>query len=70
MLRFPRLHIAESTVNRIMNAKRGIDARSVSQQMIGIAANASQQGAALDNAIQSGPEPTDIPAGANVDILV
>jgi len=63
-IRFPRLHIAESVVNRILNAADELETRAEARQAAPFAhvppvPDPSMQGAALDAALAT--PPADMP---------
>lgn len=71
MIHFPRLHIAQSTVNRILNVANGMQrdqARQVPPAIPPAVPDATAQGAALDQALQTPPAVTAPPEGAEGDM--
>lgn len=68
-MRFPRMHIAESTINRILNVAAGVEAARARATLPPALPDTAAQGAALDNAMSAPPPPVDLPPGGE-DALV
>ena len=61
-MRFPRVHIAESVINRILDAAEGIETNPILRPPPPMP-DVQAQSDALDEALQTPPQPTGMPAG-------
>jgi hypothetical protein len=64
-IRFPGIHIAESTSNRILNIAAGLPAGVPSPVVPPVLPDVTAEGDALNAQLQTPPVPTELPAGAD-----
>lgn len=63
-MRFPKYHLATSVVNRIMNVANRVQAMPV-PDAAPMMPNPARQGAALDQALNTPPQPVPAPVGSD-----
>ena len=68
-IRFPRIHLAESVSNRILNIADGVPSSPVLPMAPPIQPDVPAQGAVLDAQLQTPPVPTELPEGADGAVL-
>ncbi len=61
-MRFPQIHIAESVINRILDAAEGIESNPVLNPPPPMP-DVQAQSDALDDALKTPPQPTGMPEG-------
>lgn len=64
-IRFPRMHIAASVTNRILNVADGIPSAAPAAIAPPAMPDVATQGAVLDAQLATPPVPTELPAGAD-----
>lgn len=70
MIRFPKMHIAQSVVNRIMNVADDLEmAQNKPAMHVPAMPDATAQGAALDEALATPPAGVTPPEGAESGML-
>lgn len=69
MLRFPRMHVAQSVVNRIINTAQGVQQNMLPPPSIPSMPDVAGQGAALDQAMQTPPQGAALPPGGEGAIV-
>jgi hypothetical protein len=67
-IRFPGMHIAESTANRIQNVAAGIPSHSA-PVVAPVLPDVGAEGEALDAQLKTPPAPTELPGGADGAIV-
>lgn len=72
MIRFPKMHVAKSTVNRILNVADELDRQEITKPDISIPSlpQPDPSGDAIEVAVNTPPEPVSAPPGMNAqDVL-
>ena len=64
-IRFPRMHVAQSTSNRIINVARGLPAPAQGNPLPPELPDVTSQGQLLDAQLATPPGPAALPAGTD-----
>ncbi len=64
-IRFPKIHIAQSTSNRILNVAGGLPEPARAPIVPPMLPDVGRQGLVLDTQLATPPVPTELPAGAD-----
>ena len=68
-IRFPKMHIAASTSNRILNIADGLPSPGPLPSPDPVLPQVGAQGAVLDAQLKTPPLPTELPAGADGEVV-
>ncbi len=64
-IRFPSMHVAQSTANRIMNVADGIQGSAPEPVQPPLLPDVERQGQALDAQLETPPVPVELPPGSD-----
>ncbi len=68
-IRFPKMHLAASVSNRILNLADGLPTPAVEPTLPPIQPDVPLQGAVLDTQLATPPVPAELPAGADGAVM-
>jgi len=68
-IRFPKMHIATSVSNRILNIADGLPSAVPEISPVPVLPDVTTQGQVLDAKLITPPEQTELPAGADGDVV-